>query len=87
MKLQAWQQHKDSEELRFRIKSSVDALDLRRMLPIALAKNFNIQHGGSYLSPSFVASAAPRVKRFVLEWPETRHSWRALGFKLRSDRM
>lgn len=86
LKLQAWQQHKDSEELRFRIKSSVDALDLRRMLPIALTKGFNIQRGGTYSSPSFVASAAPRVKRFVQEWPETRYSWRDLGFSVRKDR-
>lgn len=86
LKLQAWQQHRDSEEMRFRIKSSVDALDLKRMLPIALAKGFTIRRGEAYLPPSFVASTAPRVKRFVREYPETVHSWRALGFSVGEER-
>jgi hypothetical protein len=82
LKLQAWQQHRDSEEVRFILKSSTDALDLRRMLPIALAKGFNIQRAEAYLPSLFVAAAAPRVKRFVREWPETVRLWRDLGFSV-----
>jgi len=86
LKLQAWQQHKDSGEMRFRIKSSTDALDLRRMLPIAIAKGFRIQRKEAYLPSSFVASAAPRVNRFVRELPETLHWWRDLGFSVREEK-
>jgi len=80
LKLQAWAQHRDSEEIRFRMKSSTDALDLRTMLPIARTKGLNIRRKEAYLPPSFVAPAASRAERFVREWPETRHEWRALGF-------
>lgn len=82
LKLQAWAQHRDSEELRFRVKSSTDALDLRTMLPIAHTKGFSIRRKEAYLPPPFVAPAASRVKRFVQEWPETLHGWRALGFRV-----
>lgn len=80
LKLQAWIQHRDSAELRFRIKASTDALDLRTMLPIAHAKGVRIQREETYLPPSFVAPVASRVKRFVQEWPESLHGWRVLGF-------
>jgi len=80
LKLQAWEQHRDSEELRFRVKANTDALDLRRMLPIARTKGLRIQRKQAYLPPLFVASATPRVKRFVQERPETLHEWRELGF-------
>jgi len=82
LKLQAWAQHRDSGELRFRIKSSTDALDLRTMLPIAHTRGLSIRRVEAYLPPSFVASAAPRVRRFVEEWPETLDGWRALGFNV-----
>jgi len=82
LKLQAWVQHRDSEELRFRLKSSTDAMDLRTMLPIARAKGVDIRRTGAHLPPSFVAAAGPRVKRFVREWPETKTEWRALGFSV-----
>lgn len=85
LKLQAWQQHRDSGEVRFRIKSNTDAFDLRRMLPIALAKGFSIKRGEAYLSPLFVAEAASRVNRFVRESPDTMRSWRALGFSVREE--
>ena len=80
LKLQAWQQHRDSGEVRFRIKSSTDARDLKRMLPIAHAKGFSIRRREAYLPPLFVASATPRVERFVRESPETLHWWKAFGF-------
>jgi hypothetical protein len=82
LKLQAWIQHRDSKELRFKVKSSTDAWDLRRMLPIARAKGIRIQRKEVYLPPVFMASAPLRVKRFVQEWPETLHQWRALGFSV-----
>ena len=82
LKLQAWVQHRDSEELRFRLKSSTDAADLRTMLPIARAKGVDIRRTDAYLPPSFVAVAGPRVKRSVQEWPETKTGWRALGFSV-----
>lgn len=82
LKLQAWAQHSDSEEMRFRVKSSTDASDLRTMLPIARTKGLSIRRREVYLPPSFVASAPPRVKRFVREWPETLHGWRDLGFRV-----
>jgi len=82
LKLQAWVQHRDSEELRFRIKASTDVLDLRRMLPIARMRGLTIQRKEGYLPSLFVASAALRVKRFVQEYPETLHEWRALGFRV-----
>ena len=80
LKLQAWVQHRDSEELRFRLKASTDAADLKMMLPIALGKNFNIRRKKPYLPPSFIAPAALRVERFVRECPETLPEWTALGF-------
>lgn len=82
LKLQAWAQHRDSEEMRFRIKSSKDASDLRTMLPLARARGINVTRTEAYLPSSFVASAAPRVKRFVQEWPETRKEWKVLGFRV-----
>jgi len=82
LKLQAWAQHRDSAEARFRTKSATDALDLRTMLPIAHAKGFGIRRVEAYLPPSFVALVAPRVRRFVEEWPDTLDGWRALGFDL-----
>jgi len=82
LKLQAWEQHRDSLELRFRTKSSTDARDLITMLPIARAKSFDVRRKATYLPSSFIAPAASRVKRFVQEWPESRHGWRALGFSV-----
>ena len=81
-KLHAWVEHLDSDQMRFRAKASKDALDLRRMLPIARTKGVRIQRKEEYLPPLFVASAALRVERFVQEWPETLHEWRELGFSV-----
>lgn len=85
LKLQAWQQHRDSEEMRFRIKSSTDASDLRTMLPIAVTKGFSVRRMEAYLPSLFVASAASRVKRFVQEWPDTLRWWKLLGFSVREE--
>jgi len=82
LKLQAWMDHRESEELRFRLKASTDALDIRTMLPIARAKGFSIKRKEGYLPSLFVASAQLRVRSFVREWPETRDGWRALGFSV-----
>ena len=82
LKLQAWAQHRDSEEMRFRIKSNTDALDLRTMLPIARTRGLTIRRAEVYLPRSFVASALLRVRRFVQEWPETLGGWGALGFNV-----
>jgi hypothetical protein len=82
LKLQAWVHHRDSEEYRFRLKASTDAADLKLMLPIARRIAFNIRPSQAHLPPSFLALAAPRVERFVREWPETRREWKALGFSL-----
>jgi len=68
--------------LRFRLKATTDASDLRMMLPIARRKGVNIRRSDPYLPPSFVASATPRATRFVQEWPETLRQWRALGFSV-----
>lgn len=87
LKLQAWQEHYDSDELRWRIKASTDALDIKRLLPIAVAKGFNVQRAEAYLPPSFMASAASRAKKFAKEWSETRHWWKDLGFSVRGERM
>ena len=82
LKLQAWEQHTDSGEVRFRSKASTDALDLMRMLRIARDKGFNFRRLTlEHLPSSFVAAAAPRVERFVRESPATRTEWRALGFR------
>lgn len=82
LKLQAWAQHRDSEEVRFRIKAGTDALDLRTMLPIAHTMGLSIRRVETYLPPLFVATAVLRVRRFVREWPETLDGWRALGFNV-----
>jgi len=82
LKLQAWAQHLDSTEERFRIKSATDALDLRTMLPIARTRGLSIRRVEAYLPHSFVASAVSRVRRFVGKWPETLDQWRALGFNV-----
>ena len=82
LKLQAWAQHCDSGEMRFWLKSSTDASDLRMMLPIARTKGLGIKREKAYLPPSLVASSVLRVKRFVEERPETLHGWRALGFRV-----
>jgi hypothetical protein len=82
LKLQAWAQHRDSGEMRFWLKSSTDASDLRVLLPIARTKGLGIKREKAYLPPSLVASSSLRVKRFVEEWPETLRGWRALGFRV-----
>lgn len=86
LKLQAWQQHKDSGETRFRLKAYTDVSDLRRMLPIARAKGFSIKRTEAYLPSSFVASATSRVKRFVQECPDTHRDWKELGFSVQEER-
>ena len=82
LKLQAWAQHLDSDVLRFRLKANTDASDLKTMLPIARRKGVDIRRREGYLPRSFLASATPRAKRFVGEWPETLRDWRALGFSV-----
>ena len=82
LKLQAWVQHRDSEVLRFRLKATTDASDLKRMLPIAISKAFSIRHRVAYLPSPFVAPAPLRVERFVREWPEIVREWSALGFSV-----
>ena len=80
LKLQAWVQHTDSEESRFRLKANTDALDLKAMLPIARSKRVNVRRTEIYLPLPFVASAVLHAKRFAQEWPETLPDWRTLGF-------
>ena len=81
LKLQAWADHLDSPEPRFWSKSFTDTWDLRRMLPIARAKGFNIGRLDARLPSSFVASAVLRVQRFLDKSPDTLIEWRALGFE------
>ena len=83
LKPQALVQHRDFEELWFRLKASTDALDLRMTFFIACGKGVGIRCSEAHLPPPFVASAAPRGRGSCGNVRiSCVRAWRALGFSV-----
>ncbi|QRV98116.1 PTCB-BRCT domain protein [Ceratobasidium sp. AG-Ba] len=77
LKLQAWEQHKDSSEYRFREKQHTDSRDIDVLLPLAAASNANFDS----LPEEFLQEAHRRVILYTRTFPSSDEGWKRLGFK------
>lgn len=77
LKLQAWEQHRESLESRFREKQYTDSRDINFMLPIAVADTVKFDS----LPEEFLGEARRRVILYTQTYPESDEQWRRLGFK------
>ncbi|KAG8780480.1 hypothetical protein FRC12_022972 [Ceratobasidium sp. 428] len=75
LKLQAWEQHRDSSEYRFREKQYTDARDINVLLPLAVADQVTFDS----LPSEFLGEARKRVVLYTGLYPETERSWQELG--------
>ncbi|KAG8685514.1 hypothetical protein FRC08_013072 [Ceratobasidium sp. 394] len=78
LKLQAWQQHRDSLEYRFQQKQYMDARDIDVLLPLAVAGHVKFDS----LPDEFVREARNRVISYTRIHPQSKQPWQQLGFKV-----
>ncbi|KAG8746025.1 hypothetical protein FRC10_006364 [Ceratobasidium sp. 414] len=78
LKLQAWEQHRDSPEYRFQQKQHIDARDIDVLLPLAVAARVKFDS----LPDEFVQEARKRVVSYARIYPQSKQSWQQLGFKV-----
>lgn len=79
LKLQAWIQHGEAVETRYRMKQPTDAQDIQQLLVIARRKRIQ-PRSESYLPSTFIYHAESRAEKFVLSWMGTKEIWTELGF-------
>ncbi|KAG9127707.1 hypothetical protein FRC07_010630 [Ceratobasidium sp. 392] len=82
LKLQAWEQHRDSSEYRFREKQYTDARDINVLLPLAVAGRVVFDS----LPDEFVREARRRVALYTRTHPTTEQPWQQLGFEVTRPR-
>lgn len=82
LKLQAWQQHRDSSEFRFKMKQYTDVADIDVLLPLAVAQRIAFDS----LPETFVREARRRVTEYGRAYPDSRPQWKALGLKTSTSR-
>ncbi|KAG8774803.1 hypothetical protein FRC12_001820 [Ceratobasidium sp. 428] len=75
LKLQAWEQHRNSSEYRFREKQYTDARDINVLLPLAAADQVTFDS----LPSEFLGEARRRVVLYTGLHSETERSWQELG--------
>ncbi|KAF8608296.1 hypothetical protein BDV93DRAFT_403282, partial [Ceratobasidium sp. AG-I] len=75
LKLQAWAQHRDSTEYRFRDKQYTDVADIDVLLPLAVARRVTFDS----LPETFLREARRRVTEYGRAYPNSRVHWKALG--------
>ncbi|KAI0266551.1 hypothetical protein BC834DRAFT_133836 [Gloeopeniophorella convolvens] len=80
LKLQSWDDHRSSRYLDKRMKQHTDANDIRELLGIVLRKGMKWQ-SEAWLPSHFRSSGERRVGSFILSFPDTKQSWRELGFE------
>ncbi|KAG9077861.1 hypothetical protein FRC06_008659 [Ceratobasidium sp. 370] len=78
LKLQAWEQHRDSPEYRFQQKQYTDACDIDVLLPLAVAGRVKFDS----LPEEFMREARKRVVSYTRIHPQSKQSWQQLGFKV-----
>lgn len=80
LKLQAWAQHRDSTEFRFRQKQYTDVADIDVLLPRAVTSRVKFDS----LPDIFLREARRRVTEYGRAYPDSRVHWKALGLKTSS---
>jgi len=78
LKLQAWEQHRDSSEFRFQNKQYTDSRDIDTLLPLAVASHVTFDD----LPAEFLQKARERVISYTQTYAPSRQSWKRLGFKV-----
>jgi hypothetical protein len=78
LKLQAWAQHRDSSEYRFRNKQYTDSEDIEVLLPFAVASRVTFDA----LPAEFLQEARERVVSYTQTYSSSRQWWKQLGFKV-----
>ena len=80
MKLQGWEDHKNSPKFHHNQKQFMDINDLNRMLPIAVARGAKPRME-TWIPEDFIRIAEIRVKEYVRLYDNSRKHWEHLGFE------
>ncbi|CAE6417949.1 unnamed protein product [Rhizoctonia solani] len=81
LKLQAWEQHKQSREERYFTKHHTDARDINYLLPLAITAGVTCD----YLPSDFRREARRRVRSYVESHPSSKEHWAKIKLRT-SDR-
>ncbi|KAG8704434.1 hypothetical protein FRC11_009890 [Ceratobasidium sp. 423] len=83
LKLQAWEQHKQSPEERYFTKHHTDARDINYLLPLAITAGVTCD----YLPSDFRREARRRVRLYVESHPSSKEHWEKIKLRRSSTRM
>jgi len=82
LKLQAWMDHGVADKAYLRDKQYVDVEDIDELLDLASNKYDVSLRTEKWMPDSFVREAKRRVVEYVRKFPDSRDSWRELGFSV-----
>ncbi|KIP07745.1 hypothetical protein PHLGIDRAFT_407778 [Phlebiopsis gigantea 11061_1 CR5-6] len=78
LKLQAWEDHRNSDKSYYREKQWTDVADLERMLPIAVRQGASLAKD-AWLPRTFVSAAKTRVENYLMVYSGQASMWEAIG--------
>ena len=82
LKLQAWEDHRNSPKPWQRPKQYVHAKDLKGLLPIAIRRGESLQtEHYAWIPSSLIEAAQSRVTRYILYFPKQAQQWRQIGVR------
>jgi hypothetical protein len=81
IKLQGWDDHRQSPEFRYNNKQHSDVDHIYELLQL-IPETFYFDD----MPDDFMRAAQERVFDFVRDFPDTKPSWKDLGFKVRARR-
>ena len=79
LKLQGWEDHKNAYREYLKEKAEIDAKDINYLLPL-VAKSEEKLQSMPWIPRGFISRAESRVKRYVLEYEDSREYWSIIGF-------
>jgi len=80
LKLQGWDDHRNSTRRDFQQKQYVDAEDIIELLQIVLEEEDVHLTTERWMPAAFVRAGRARVNQFMTEFPDTGDHWSELGF-------
>lgn len=88
LKLQAWQDHRESTRSDYNMKQHTDVRDIQQLLKIGVRKGFQLRDASGWIGGSFLADGQRRVLSFcsrVMDEQESARNFKRIGFTIPSS--
>lgn len=81
LKLQGWDDHRESTRTDMRAKQYVDIRDISQLLRIAVGQGASVESASEWLPADFVDAGRERLARYLeIVRPVQSQSWKEIGF-------